>query len=175
MLTLSYNNITLNALKVLWMYCVKCQCMSEDQTGAGAVLYPLGHKVQPNSQLILLFPHIISSSRYSNRGRWQESSAIEDGDAFVKSRHRVRYGDFSTFSLGEDENSLTWRPSGAIFHESTVSLHDNPWLNSINTSSGCHKFNHQTWLFEMSFFCCFVIGVHDVAFTKADPTRKHFN
>ncbi|KAL6103925.1 ssx2ip [Pungitius sinensis] len=46
-----------------------------------------------------------SSSRHSNRGRWQESSSIEDGD--VKSKNRVRSGDLSIFSLGEDENSLT--------------------------------------------------------------------
>ncbi|XP_055359559.1 synovial sarcoma, X breakpoint 2 interacting protein a isoform X2 [Betta splendens] len=47
-----------------------------------------------------------SSSRPSNRGRWQESSAIEDGDA-LKSKHRARCGDLSIFSLGEDENSLS--------------------------------------------------------------------
>ncbi|XP_076001116.1 synovial sarcoma, X breakpoint 2 interacting protein a [Genypterus blacodes] len=46
-----------------------------------------------------------SSSKYSNRGRWQESSAIEDTD--VKSKHRARCGDFSIFSVDEDENSLT--------------------------------------------------------------------
>ncbi|XP_075954384.1 synovial sarcoma, X breakpoint 2 interacting protein a [Anarhichas minor] len=48
-----------------------------------------------------------SSSRHSNQGRWQESSSIEDGDVRVKSKSRVRCGDFSVFSLGEDENSLT--------------------------------------------------------------------
>ncbi|XP_040000235.1 synovial sarcoma, X breakpoint 2 interacting protein a isoform X2 [Xiphias gladius] len=48
-----------------------------------------------------------SSSRYSNRGRWQESSTIEDGDTHAKSKNRVRCGDLSIFSLGEDENSLT--------------------------------------------------------------------
>ncbi|XP_042285603.1 synovial sarcoma, X breakpoint 2 interacting protein a [Thunnus maccoyii] len=48
-----------------------------------------------------------SSSRHSNRGRWQESSTIEDGDNRVKSKNRVRCGDLSIFSLGEDENSLT--------------------------------------------------------------------
>lgn len=47
-----------------------------------------------------------SSSRHSNRGRWQESSSIEDGDVGVKSKNRVRSGDLSIFSLGEDENSL---------------------------------------------------------------------
>ncbi|XP_032388462.1 synovial sarcoma, X breakpoint 2 interacting protein a isoform X2 [Etheostoma spectabile] len=48
-----------------------------------------------------------SSSRHSNRGRWRESSSIEDGDIRVKSKNRVRCGDLSIFSLGEDENSLT--------------------------------------------------------------------
>ncbi|XP_051274747.1 synovial sarcoma, X breakpoint 2 interacting protein a [Dicentrarchus labrax] len=48
-----------------------------------------------------------SSSRHSNRGCWQESSTIEDADTRFKSRSRVRCGDLSIFSLGEDENSLT--------------------------------------------------------------------
>ncbi|XP_034742893.1 synovial sarcoma, X breakpoint 2 interacting protein a isoform X2 [Etheostoma cragini] len=48
-----------------------------------------------------------SSSRQSNRGRWQESSSIEDADIRIKSKNRVRCGDLSIFSLGEDENSLT--------------------------------------------------------------------
>ncbi|XP_059200982.1 synovial sarcoma, X breakpoint 2 interacting protein a isoform X1 [Centropristis striata] len=48
-----------------------------------------------------------SFSRHSNRGRWQESSTIEDGDIRAKSKNRVRCGDLSIFSLGEDENSLT--------------------------------------------------------------------
>ena len=48
-----------------------------------------------------------SSSRHSNRGCWQESSTTEDGDARFKSKSRVRCGDLSIFSLGEDENSLT--------------------------------------------------------------------
>ncbi|XP_028283343.1 synovial sarcoma, X breakpoint 2 interacting protein a [Parambassis ranga] len=48
-----------------------------------------------------------SSSRYSNRGRWQESSTIDDGDSRGKSKLRGRCGDLSIFSLGEDENSLT--------------------------------------------------------------------
>ncbi|XP_008283492.1 synovial sarcoma, X breakpoint 2 interacting protein a [Stegastes partitus] len=43
-----------------------------------------------------------SSSRHSNRGRWQESSSIDDGETRLKSKHRL-----SIFSLGEDENSLT--------------------------------------------------------------------
>ncbi|XP_034558525.1 synovial sarcoma, X breakpoint 2 interacting protein a [Notolabrus celidotus] len=48
-----------------------------------------------------------SSSRLSNRGYWQDSSSIEDGDARFKSKNRVRCTDLSIFSLGEDENSLT--------------------------------------------------------------------
>ncbi|KAM9349420.1 synovial sarcoma, X breakpoint 2 interacting protein a isoform 2-T2 [Symphorus nematophorus] len=48
-----------------------------------------------------------SSSRHSNRGCWQESSTIEDGDTRFKSKNRVRCGDLSIFSFGEDENSLT--------------------------------------------------------------------
>ncbi|XP_074544058.1 synovial sarcoma, X breakpoint 2 interacting protein a [Halichoeres trimaculatus] len=48
-----------------------------------------------------------SSSRLSNRGCWQDSSTIEDGDSRFKSKNRVRCGDLSIFSLGEDENSLT--------------------------------------------------------------------
>lgn len=48
-----------------------------------------------------------SASRQSNRGRWQESSTIDDGDARVKSRNRVHCGGLSIFSLGEDENSLS--------------------------------------------------------------------
>ncbi|KAM8850352.1 synovial sarcoma, X breakpoint 2 interacting protein a isoform 1-T3 [Spinachia spinachia] len=48
-----------------------------------------------------------SSSQRSNRGRWQESSSIEDADVGVKSNNRVLSGDLSMFSLGEDENSLT--------------------------------------------------------------------
>ncbi|XP_068427084.1 synovial sarcoma, X breakpoint 2 interacting protein a [Clinocottus analis] len=48
-----------------------------------------------------------SSSRHSNRGCWQESCSIEDGDTRVKSQNRVRSGDLSIFSLGEDENSLS--------------------------------------------------------------------
>ncbi|XP_072220230.1 synovial sarcoma, X breakpoint 2 interacting protein a [Leuresthes tenuis] len=47
------------------------------------------------------------SSRHSNRGRWQESSTVKDGDTQVTSKSRVRIGDWSIFSLGEDENSLT--------------------------------------------------------------------
>ncbi|XP_062260125.1 synovial sarcoma, X breakpoint 2 interacting protein a [Platichthys flesus] len=48
-----------------------------------------------------------SSSRHSNGGRRQECSTIEDGDTRAKSKHRVRCGDLSIFSLGEDENNLT--------------------------------------------------------------------
>ncbi|XP_020490891.1 synovial sarcoma, X breakpoint 2 interacting protein a isoform X1 [Labrus bergylta] len=48
-----------------------------------------------------------SSSRHSNRGSWQESSTIDDGDTRFKIKNRVRCGDLSIFSLGEDENSLT--------------------------------------------------------------------
>ncbi|KAM9844658.1 synovial sarcoma, X breakpoint 2 interacting protein a [Aulostomus maculatus] len=48
-----------------------------------------------------------SSTRHSNRGHWQESSNIDDGDTRVKSKNRVRCGDLSIFSLGDDENSLT--------------------------------------------------------------------
>nr|XP_046263402.1 synovial sarcoma, X breakpoint 2 interacting protein a isoform X2 [Scatophagus argus] len=48
-----------------------------------------------------------SSSRHSNRGSWQESSSTEDGETRFKSKNRVRCGDLSIFSLGEDENSLT--------------------------------------------------------------------
>ncbi|XP_019966928.1 synovial sarcoma, X breakpoint 2 interacting protein a isoform X2 [Paralichthys olivaceus] len=47
------------------------------------------------------------SSRNSNRGRRHECSSIEDGDTRTKSKHRVRCGDLSIFSLGEDENNLT--------------------------------------------------------------------
>ncbi|XP_035025752.1 synovial sarcoma, X breakpoint 2 interacting protein a isoform X2 [Hippoglossus stenolepis] len=48
-----------------------------------------------------------SSSRNSKGGRRQECSTIEDGDTRTKSKHRVRCGDLSIFSLGEDENNLT--------------------------------------------------------------------
>lgn len=48
-----------------------------------------------------------SSTRHTNRGCWQESSSIEAADTRFKSKSRVRGGDFSIFSLGEDENSLT--------------------------------------------------------------------
>uniref|UniRef100_UPI0037E78B8E synovial sarcoma, X breakpoint 2 interacting protein a n=1 Tax=Semicossyphus pulcher TaxID=241346 RepID=UPI0037E78B8E len=48
-----------------------------------------------------------SSSRYSNRGCWQDSTTIDDGDTRFKTKNRVRCGDLSIFSLGEDENSLT--------------------------------------------------------------------
>lgn len=48
-----------------------------------------------------------TSSRNSNRGRWQESSSIDDGDNRVKSKIRARCGEMSIFSLGEEENSLT--------------------------------------------------------------------
>ncbi|XP_060940534.1 synovial sarcoma, X breakpoint 2 interacting protein a [Limanda limanda] len=48
-----------------------------------------------------------SSSRHSNGGRRQECSTIEDGDTRAKSKRRVRCGDLSIFSLGEDENNLT--------------------------------------------------------------------
>lgn len=48
-----------------------------------------------------------SSSRNSNRGCWQESTTIEDGDSRFKSKNRARCGELSIFSLGEDENSLT--------------------------------------------------------------------
>lgn len=53
--------------------------------------------------------HLIpeTSSRHSNRGRWQESSAIDDGDNRVKSKLRARCGEISVFSLGEEETSLT--------------------------------------------------------------------
>ncbi|KAF7660020.1 hypothetical protein LDENG_00290020 [Lucifuga dentata] len=47
-----------------------------------------------------------SSPRYANRGRWHEASTIEDGDACVKSKHRVQCGDLSIFSADEDKNSL---------------------------------------------------------------------
>lgn len=60
----------------------------------------------------LIFNSQFSSSRHSNRGRWQESSTIEDGDV-LKLKNRVRCGDLSIFSLGEDENSLNWRTSSA--------------------------------------------------------------
>lgn len=48
-----------------------------------------------------------SSTKYSTRGRWQESSAIEDGDTWVKAKNRARCQEISIFSLGEEENSLT--------------------------------------------------------------------
>ncbi|XP_023259115.1 afadin- and alpha-actinin-binding protein-like [Seriola lalandi dorsalis] len=48
-----------------------------------------------------------SSSRHSNRGRWQESSTTEDGDKHAQTKNRFRCGDLSIFSLGEDENILT--------------------------------------------------------------------
>lgn len=48
-----------------------------------------------------------SSTRHSSHGRWHESSTIEDGDSQVKAKSRLRCGDLSIFSLGEDENSLT--------------------------------------------------------------------
>ncbi|XP_029970697.1 synovial sarcoma, X breakpoint 2 interacting protein a [Salarias fasciatus] len=47
-----------------------------------------------------------SSSRQSNRGRWQVSSNTDDGDSLVKSKSRVQHSDLSIFSLDEDENSL---------------------------------------------------------------------
>ncbi|XP_072296976.1 synovial sarcoma, X breakpoint 2 interacting protein a [Eucyclogobius newberryi] len=47
-----------------------------------------------------------TSSRQSNRGRWQESSTIEDGDTRAKAKVRSRCGEINIFSLGE-ENSLT--------------------------------------------------------------------
>ncbi|KAG7525079.1 hypothetical protein JOB18_021769 [Solea senegalensis] len=47
-----------------------------------------------------------SCSRRSNRGRWHESGTTEDEDTCGKSRNRVRCGDLSIFSLGEDENNL---------------------------------------------------------------------
>ncbi|XP_029309532.1 synovial sarcoma, X breakpoint 2 interacting protein a [Cottoperca gobio] len=47
-----------------------------------------------------------SSSRHSNRGSWQESNTIDDGDFRVKS-NRIQCRDLSIFSLGGDENSLT--------------------------------------------------------------------
>ncbi|XP_026170164.1 synovial sarcoma, X breakpoint 2 interacting protein a [Mastacembelus armatus] len=50
---------------------------------------------------------LIPDSRHLHRGSWQESSAIDDGDTRLKSKNRVRCGDLSIFSLGEDENSLT--------------------------------------------------------------------
>ncbi|CAN9502933.1 unnamed protein product [Ophioblennius macclurei] len=48
-----------------------------------------------------------SSSRQSNRSRWQISGATEDGDNPVRSKSRVQHSDLSIFSLDEDENSLT--------------------------------------------------------------------
>ncbi|XP_033838057.1 synovial sarcoma, X breakpoint 2 interacting protein a [Periophthalmus magnuspinnatus] len=47
-----------------------------------------------------------TSSRQSSRGRWQESSTIEDGNNQTKTKIRSRYEEISIFSLGE-ENSLT--------------------------------------------------------------------
>ncbi|KAK7945485.1 hypothetical protein WMY93_001213 [Mugilogobius chulae] len=47
-----------------------------------------------------------TSSRQSNRGRWQESSSFEDGNNRAKAKVRSRCGQISIFSLG-DENSLT--------------------------------------------------------------------
>uniref|UniRef100_A0AAV2JRG5 Mucolipin extracytosolic domain-containing protein n=1 Tax=Knipowitschia caucasica TaxID=637954 RepID=A0AAV2JRG5_KNICA len=47
-----------------------------------------------------------TSSRQSNRGSWQESSAIEHGDNQAKTKLRSRCGDISVFSVG-DENSPT--------------------------------------------------------------------
>lgn len=48
-----------------------------------------------------------STSRHSNRGSWQDSSTIDDGEAWFKTKNRVQCGDLSIFSLGEDENSLS--------------------------------------------------------------------
>lgn len=48
-----------------------------------------------------------SSSRHSNRGSWQDSSTIDDGEFRFKTKNRVQCTDLSIFSLGEDENSLT--------------------------------------------------------------------
>ncbi|XP_068605135.1 synovial sarcoma, X breakpoint 2 interacting protein a [Brachionichthys hirsutus] len=48
-----------------------------------------------------------SSSRCSNRGCWQESSTIEDRDVRLKSKNSYRRGDFSIFSLCEDEHQHT--------------------------------------------------------------------
>ncbi|KAM4605443.1 synovial sarcoma, X breakpoint 2 interacting protein a isoform 2-T2 [Polymixia lowei] len=48
-----------------------------------------------------------SSPRHSKRGSWQESSTIQAADALVNSKHRIRYGELSIFSVGKDENSLT--------------------------------------------------------------------
>ncbi|XP_068197599.1 synovial sarcoma, X breakpoint 2 interacting protein a isoform X2 [Antennarius striatus] len=47
-----------------------------------------------------------SSSKHSNRGYWQESSTVQDGDVQFKSKSRYRHGDLSIFSLCEDENQL---------------------------------------------------------------------
>ncbi|XP_041660008.1 synovial sarcoma, X breakpoint 2 interacting protein a [Cheilinus undulatus] len=48
-----------------------------------------------------------STSRHSNRGSWQDSSTTDDGETWCKTKNRVRCGDLSIFSLGEDENSLS--------------------------------------------------------------------
>lgn len=80
----------------------------------------------------LFFPHF-SSSRHSNRGCWQDSSTIEDGDPRFKSKNRVRCGDLSIFSLGEDENSLTWGTSSAFFFEKCIIYVISQWtLASIH-------------------------------------------
>ncbi|XP_041848536.1 synovial sarcoma, X breakpoint 2 interacting protein a [Melanotaenia boesemani] len=50
---------------------------------------------------------LIPDSRHSNRGRWQESSTITNGDTRAKSKNRVCSGDLRIFSLDGDQNSLT--------------------------------------------------------------------
>uniref|UniRef100_A0A667YEQ0 Synovial sarcoma, X breakpoint 2 interacting protein a n=1 Tax=Myripristis murdjan TaxID=586833 RepID=A0A667YEQ0_9TELE len=44
----------------------------------------------------------------------------DNGETRAKSKHRVRCGDLSIFSLGEDENSLNFRQSSAIVVDSTL-------------------------------------------------------
>ena len=88
---------------------------------------------------LFLFFHF-SSSRHSNRGCWQESSTTEDGDSRFKSKSRVRCGDLSIFSLGEDEHSLTWTTSSAFFFHSSFSFW--VWLGSGLEYEMMNKHHH---------------------------------